>query len=130
MKIMHKVTYTLLLIIFSFVTTTANAQSNVERANQIVKTLLPDEKITVHNYGITVEEVVLYFEKETPELPIITVSEENELYIHLCCVTIENEETVENEITQLSAYSYPLESAQLPLAKELKTLIESIRSGK
>lgn len=133
-----KTSLILLLTIFIFASRAVNAQdttqNNLLRANQLFKELLPDEKITVDSDGIRIGEYTfLTFSDETPELPIVSIRKENDhYYLHLCCVTVEeleNPETLEGHTTRLATTAYPLTATQLPLSQELKTLIESIRSG-
>lgn len=121
-----------------FITTTGNAQNisqpnHIARANQIIKTIVPEKKITIYEHGIVIDEITLHYSEEKEELPILSISEENEeVYLHVCCTALirfENEEALEGEITQLVTWTYPIKPFQLSLAKELKLLIDKIKTS-
>lgn len=140
----HKAINILLFFLFCILSSTVvyaqntTKLSNVERANQIVKTLLPDKDISIYADGIMADDVLLRFDEEIYGSPIITaakekIDEEEILYLHLCCMAFdeyENWETLEGHTIVYKTWSYRLTPDQLPLAQELTTLIDTIRETK
>lgn len=113
-------------------TSHSSVQNNIERANQLLQELLPNEKITVYSEGIRLDKYTYLSFSDTRFDSIVFITEENENhYLHFCCVIVEEFESpnnLEEHTTKFATTAYHFPSAQLPLAEELKTVIENIKT--
>lgn len=107
---------------------------NIERANEILNLLVPDNKISVYSEGIRLDEYTNLWFSDKRFDSIVYITEENEeYYLHFCCVTVEEFEypnNLEEHTTKFATTAYHFPSTQLPLAEEFKTIIQNMKVGK
>jgi hypothetical protein len=117
-------------------TYSSSVQNNIERANQLLQELLPNEKITVYSEGIRLDEYTYLTFSDTTfdSIVYINIEEENEIhYLNFCCVIVlefENSNNLEEYTTKFATTAYHFPSTQLPLAEEFKTIIQNMKAGK
>jgi len=137
-KLLIKALYPLLILFLVVTPTAATAQksqpiNDVAKANQVLDILLPDNNYVINDLGISDKEIgsLLMDFAVNIELnkPVMTLDEEA-LYFTLCCTTMgvhfdEDEEIVNKYYTE----KHVLTPSQLPIAKELKILLDKIVSA-
>ncbi len=128
----------LLLILFLGVSIVVNAQDvltekemqiHLDRANQILKVLVPDENLSINGFGIVEAEnfsVLLDFSiSRQLGVSVLTVNEEDQA-IELCCISGMEEDQDGNLTEYFMSSSYSIEPHQFSIAKELKNLLDII----
>ena len=111
----------------------ANAQDfettlHINRANTIVKILLPNEDITIYEHDMQVEEFSMGYGDTPPESFPISVDEDNHQIIFCCMQNFEFEQDGALEIERVIHIGLPFDfdPSQLSLAKELEQLAKQL----
>jgi|GEM_PF-2868453 len=111
----------------------ADAQSleatlQINKANAIVKTLLPNEDITIHRHNMQIGEIAMDFGDTPPESFPITVDEDTHQIIFCCMQNFEFEQDGALEIERVIHIGLPFDfdPSQLSLAKELEQLAKQL----
>ncbi len=111
----------------------ANAQDfetmlHINKANAIVKALLPNEDITIYQHDMQVGEFSMGFGDTPPESFPITVDEDSHQIIFCCLQNLEFEQdgALETERVTYLGLPFDLDPSQLSLAKELEQLVRQL----
>jgi len=111
----------------------ANAQDfettlHINRANTIVKVLLPNKDITIYKHDMQVEEFNMGYGDTPPESFPISVDEDNHQIIFCCMQNFEFEQDGALEIERVIHIGLPFDfdPSQLSLAKELEQLAKQL----
>ncbi len=111
----------------------ANAQDfettlHINKANAIVKALLPNEDITIYEHDMQVDEFYMGYGDTPPESFPITVDEDTHQIIFCCLQNFEYEQEDAMEIERITYTGLPFDfdPSQLSLAKELKQLVRQL----
>ncbi|KAB5488166.1 formylglycine-generating enzyme family protein [Flagellimonas hadalis] len=101
---------------------------HINRANTIVKVLLPNEDITIYEHDMQVEEFYMGYGDTPPEGFPITVDEDTHQIV-LCCLQnfeYEQEGALETERITYIGLPFGFDPSQLSLAKELEQLVRQL----
>ncbi|WP_199913367.1 formylglycine-generating enzyme family protein [Flagellimonas amoyensis] len=101
---------------------------HINRANTIVKTLLPNEDITIYQYDLQIGEFSMGFGDTPPESFPISVDQDTHQIIFCCMQNLEFEQegALETERITYLGFPYNFDPSQLSLAKELEQLIRQL----